>query len=248
MLGGLSSRLEQKAAARAAREEKQAAERKAMQRRRSLIRLGVVAAAALAVVAGVIFVSRANEEPQPIATPALFAGIPQEGIALGSPSAPATLVEFADLQCPFCGQFGRDVVPTLVEDYVRTGKLRMELQVLTFLGEDSVRAGEFAAGAAAQNRLWPFADAFYAQQGTENSGYVTDEFLDEVGRTGGVDVDAARGADTSTLNAARDEAERLGVDSTPSFFLRKGDGELERLDVSELTPEAFTEALDKALQ
>ena len=49
-----------------------------------------------------------------------------------------------------------------------------------------------AAGAAAQqNRLWQFVDAFYQRQGTENSGYVTDSFLGELGRTAKVKDGAA---------------------------------------------------------
>ena len=36
-----------------------------------------------------------------------------------------TLVEFADLQCPFCKQYATDVLPTVVRDYVRTGKVRL---------------------------------------------------------------------------------------------------------------------------
>ena len=57
------------------------------------------------------------------------------------------------------------MLPAVVDRYVRTGRLRLELQLLAFLGEDSVRGGRMAAAAAGQNRLWPFVDAFYRNQG-----------------------------------------------------------------------------------
>src|ERR687895_662573 len=63
-------------------------------------------------------------------------------------AAPVTLVEFVDLQCPYCREFAVDAFPALVEKYVRTGKVRIELRGLAFLGPDSergLRAG-FAAG------------------------------------------------------------------------------------------------------
>src|SRR5689334_17467372 len=40
-----------------------------------------------------------------------FKGIPQSGLTLGKPSAPVTLVEYIDLQCPFCQQFETQVMP-----------------------------------------------------------------------------------------------------------------------------------------
>ena len=49
----------------------------------------------------------------------MLAGIPQSGIHLGSPSAPVRLVEFADLQCPFCREYTLQTLPQLVQDYVR---------------------------------------------------------------------------------------------------------------------------------
>ena len=48
-----------------------------------------------------------------------------------------------------------------------------------------------AAGAEQQGRLWPFLEAFYATQGEENSGYVTDDFLRQVAQAAGVDADKA---------------------------------------------------------
>ena len=251
----MSSRAHQKAAARRQREHAVAAE----QRRRNLATLAAVAVAALALVAIVIAVSRSGaEEPpaaaavQPAAPTARFAGIPQDGIVLGSSSAPATLVEYADLQCPYCGVYGREVLPSVVDKYVRPGHLKLESHVLTFLGEDSVRAGRMAAAAALQNRLWDFTDAFYAVQGEENSGYVTDEFLTEVGTAARVDVDAARAAQDGShaervLRDAQETAERLGVQGTPAFYVRRGKGEPQPLEFDELTPEAFAAAIDDAL-
>jgi uncharacterized membrane protein len=69
-----------------------------------------------------------------------LAGIPQAGAALGNPNAPVTFVEYADLQCPYCAEWARRTLPVLVDDYVRTGKLRIVFRGLAFIGPDSERA------------------------------------------------------------------------------------------------------------
>ena len=75
----------------------------------------------------------------------MLADIPQSNIYLGNPAAPVRLVEFADPQCPFCREYALQVLPQLVQDYVRSGKVRMEFRILSFLGKDSVTAGRAAA-------------------------------------------------------------------------------------------------------
>jgi protein-disulfide isomerase len=218
-------------------------------------RLAAVALLALAVVVAAVLISQPGREAGATAgAPATqFDGIPQDGIALGSPTAPAVLTEFADLQCPFCATYARDVLPTVVDRYVRGGRLRLQLHVLAFLGEDSVRAGAMAAAAAQQNRLWPFADAFYRSQGAENTGYATDDFLRGIGEaTPGLDVDRAFderwGANvTETLAHAERAAGAAGADHTPAFYLRRGDGAARAIEPEALTAEAFTAALDEAL-
>jgi protein-disulfide isomerase len=147
---------------------------------------------------------------------------------LGDPDAPVTVTEYLDLQCPACAAAARETLPALVRDQVRTGGVRLEARTLHFLGPDSERAARFAAGAAEQGRLWPFLEAFYAAQGPENSGYVTDEFLRPVARAAGVDADAAlayadgAGAQDA-LNRANADAERFGVEATPAFTVARGD-------------------------
>jgi protein-disulfide isomerase len=241
--------MQQKAAARQRREE----EERAARRRSTRTRLAIIVAAALALTAGAVTVSRLGQQDavaNPEAVSARFAGIPQDGIRLGKPSAPVTLVEFADLQCPFCGVYGREVLPAVIDRYVRTGQVKLELNLLTFVGEDSVKGARVAAAATRQQRFWDFTDAFYAAQGQENSGYVTDDFLVQTAAASGVDLEAAQAAGPTAdrvLDQAQRAADRLGATSTPTFFLRRGHDETP-LEIEDLTVEAFTAALDEALR
>ena len=69
----------------------------------------------------------------------LFRGIPQHGNVLGSPKAPVTVVEYVDLQCPFCQEFETKAMPTLLSRYVRSGKVKIEARPIAFIGPDSER-------------------------------------------------------------------------------------------------------------
>lgn len=227
------TRSERRAAARAERDRAAAA--RARQRQRLWILGGVLALAAVIVVVIAIAASgggsdkpvkRAGEIlPGQIETNARFTGIPQRGIAVGYPDAPLTLVEFADLQCPFCRDYTVNVMPALIDKYVRAHKLRMEFRNVSFIGNDSLRAAQMAAAAGFQNKLWQFADLFYSNQGEENSGYATDAFLTKIGKAvRGLDVQKAL-ADRSLpsvqrqLTEAQTEWQIAGFNGTPSFLL-----------------------------
>jgi protein-disulfide isomerase len=200
-------------------------------RTRLLVLTAVTAAIVLAMVGLVLLGPRDDTRPVGAAPSGvanvreMLEGLPQDGIALGDPDAPVTLVEFADLQCPFCRDFALQTLPLIVRDYVRSGKVRLEFQTLAFLGPDSTRAARAAAGAAAQDHLWHLTDLFYFNQGAENSGYATDAFLDGLlGATSRLDVERARrdgetAAADRLLGDAEALAQRHGIDSTPSFLL-----------------------------
>src|SRR4051794_5013679 len=70
---------------------------------------------------------------------ALYKGIPQTGLKLGSPKAPVQMVMYIDLQCPICQSYETTVMPTIVAQYIRTGKVRLEIKPWAFLGPDSTR-------------------------------------------------------------------------------------------------------------
>jgi len=74
---------------------------------------------------------------------------------MGSEKAPVTLVEFVDLQCPFCTEFQKDVLPELKRRYIDTGKLR--LSVIDFPLPSHAyaeTAAAFARCAGAQGKYW----------------------------------------------------------------------------------------------
>jgi protein-disulfide isomerase len=202
-------------------------------RRRRLWLVGACAVVAAIVVAIAIGVSKSDSGPttkslaaDTASTNALLDGIPQQGIQLGSPTAPVTLTEFADLQCPFCRQYTENVFPTVVREYVRSGKVRMVFRGLSFIGADSIVAARAAGAAAQQNRLWQFIDVFYNNQKDENSGYVRTKFLRQIGAAAGLDVvrlerDATSETVQRQLTDASSEADRFGIKSTPSFVLAK---------------------------
>jgi protein-disulfide isomerase len=217
------------------------------------LRLGVLAVAAvLLVVVAVVLAGPAAEEKRGEAAAAggdvhALRGVPQDGIVLGAPHAPVTLVEFADLQCPFCREYHEQVFPTLLERYVKTGKLRLELRLLRFVGPDSDRLARTAAGAAAHDRMWQVAGLAYARQGVEKSGYADQDFLDALVADAALDgVDAGAPAE-DVVAAAEERAHHAAIDSTPSFLVGPTGRRLERFQPDALSAQPFMERIDEEL-
>jgi protein-disulfide isomerase len=220
-------------------------------RERRLWLLAGAAVVATVIVAVAIAISQGgagdDDEPSPAPrsdTPEqaadIFEDIPQDGVSLGEPDAPATLIEFADLQCPFCADFATGELPDVVDSYVRDGRLRLELRLLAFIGPDSERARQVANAAALQDRLWDYTELFFRNQEAENSGYATDAFLQRLARqTPGLDVEQlAQDYASSQAEALTRQAERLGqqlaVSGTPSFYLVRDGGQPEPIEIDAL--------------
>ncbi|HEU4703092.1 MAG TPA: thioredoxin domain-containing protein [Conexibacter sp.] len=257
------TRSERRAAARAERDRAAAA--RARQRQRLWILGGVLVLAAVVVAIVAIAAGGGDSTDKPslkageslpgqAEANARFAGIPQRGITLGDPKAPVTMVEFADLQCPYCREYTEKVMPTLVADYVRSGKLKMVFRNVVIIDQDSHLAAEMAAAAGLQNKLWEYVDVFYANQGEEHSGYITDAFLERIGRAvRGLDVDKAmtdRKLPKIQTQIAQAQAEMQlnGFQGTPSFLVGPTGGRLEALSFDLFAPDQFTDDIDAALQ
>jgi protein-disulfide isomerase len=182
-----------------------------------------------------------------------LAGIPQHGSTIGKAGAPATLVVYEDPQCPYCRNWNASTLPTVVDQYVRTGKLKLEYRGVVIIGQDSVRGLRAIYAAGAQNRLWSFADALYSHQGAENSGWITDAVILAAAReagAGGQAILAAMGSAkvSAALTIAQKQARAGNLRGTPTFVVVRPPALAQQLTVPGLDPASFMPSLSAALQ
>jgi protein-disulfide isomerase len=184
----------------------------------------------------------------------LFKGIPQSGFTLGAPKAPVKMVEYVDLQCPFCQQFETQVMPDIVARYVRTGKVNVELRPLDFIGPDSSRGRDALIATASQNRAFNFAALLYDNQGTENTGWLSDTMIgDAVSSIPGIrvrNVLSLRSTAAVARQAHAFDAQQAadGVTATPTIFVGRRGAKGTQVALSSPTDrQSLVKALDSAL-
>jgi protein-disulfide isomerase len=236
---------------------------KSSRNRTLLIVLGGAAVVAVVlIVGGLLFtggsgntsltVTSATASGKPAAL-ALIEGIPQKGTILGNPNAQVRMLQYEDLQCPICKRYTDDAFPSVVNEYVKPGRLRLDFRGLAFLGPDSGKALRVALAAGNQNKLWDVVGLLYAEQGEENSGWVTDAKIDEIlNQVPGLNVakvkkDAQSAAITQQMQEVAKEATNNAVQGTPSFFIARGVNQPIPLQVTSLTPDGFRSLLNDAL-
>lgn len=144
-------------------------------------------------------------------------------MALGDVDAPVVLTLWTDLRCPYCAVFHRDTLPVLLEEYVDSGKVRIEVHDVAFFGEQSEDAAVAARAAGNQGMFAEYVTAIYdvAPEGAHADlpRETLIAFAEQIGIpdmaqfTADLDDPQLR-ADTqaSTLSA-----QQLGVNSVPFF-------------------------------
>jgi protein-disulfide isomerase len=157
---------------------------------------------------------------------------------LGSASAPITIVEYSSLTCPHCARFHADVLPTLKQKYVETGKVRYILREYPL--DNLAMAGFMIARCVDRDRFFPFVDLLYAKQ--ENWAHRTaspEDALRMLAKQAGVGDDRFKAClqDQTMLDGltwVKNHGESLGVRSTPMFFINgvefKGEFTVNQID------------------
>ncbi len=237
--------------------------------RKRLIQLGGVAAVVVVIIVIILVATGSGKKAAPTpSSPAaktaqtevvsLLQSIPQHTITLGNPNAPITLQYFGDLECPFCKQFTISALPTVIKKYVRTGKVKIEyhsMQTATRERETFQTQQVAALAAGKQNLMWDYLELFYHEQGEEDSGYVTENYLQGL-------ASQIPGLNLSAWNSARNDpsypnqviadaqaANQNGFTGTPSFMIGKTGGTLKKLEVSGFTDASqFETAIEKLLK
>ena len=158
-------------------------------------------------------------------------GIDQSGAVLGDAGAPVTVTEYGDPQCSSCKFFSEQVAPDLISSDVKSGNVKYEFKPFLIIGPDSKPAMKAALAAGDQGRFWNYLQLFYLNQGGENSGYVTDDFLTSLARTAGVpdldkwNTDRNDPKWDATIQQGSSQAESFGFSGTPSLVVQGPNGQ-----------------------
>lgn len=220
-------------------------------RRTTIVVFGIALAATAALIVVALLLRNGNSPSTSPTSVVDLSGVQQNGAVLGSPGAKVTLLEYVDVQCPYCRYFTEDVLPTVVNEYVRPGKVKVEYRGYPFIGEDSLKGERFLLAAAEQNKMWQLLEAFYRNQGQENAGWLTDDLIRRVAsEIPGLDVDTlfARAQTTEIGQAAQQAAvaaQSAGIQGTPTLLVKIGSATPYQITAS--TPDEIRAALDDAL-
>ncbi len=164
-----------------------------------------------------------------------------EDPALGPATAPITLIEFSDFQCPFCQR----VAPTLKQIKAQYGdKVRIVWKdfPLTQIHPQAFVAAQAGNCAREQGKFWEYHDVLFANQGA-----LQPEFLKKYATDAG--MDAAKfatcldsGQFEARVTTALQAGGRLGIGSTPTVFING------RMVQGAQPLEVFTAVIDEELQ
>jgi protein-disulfide isomerase len=146
------------------------------------------------------------------------------GNSLGDANAPVVMEEYADFQCPACGQFARGTLGEIEDKYVKNGKVRVVFNHYAFLGEESIRAAEASECANDQGKFWEYADTLFNNQAGENQGAFNDAKLEGFAQQLDLNMDQYRQCMTerphlSKIQTSTQNGSQRGVNSTPSLFI-----------------------------
>jgi protein-disulfide isomerase len=151
---------------------------------------------------------------------------------LGNPDAPVKIVEYGDYQCPSCRNFNLDIKPDVVKQEIDTGKAALYFQDMIVLDgngiDDSNRMALAAHSIYHQDKesFWKFTDAIYREQGQEKTGWATTDVILNLAKSEKLPIDYDKLKSDienktyqSEIDASLAQGNKLGVNSTPSFFI-----------------------------
>jgi protein-disulfide isomerase len=171
-----------------------------------------------------------RQRPRPQTPPSSLAT--QDESFRGQSGASVAIVEYADFECPYCGQYEHDVYPEISRDYIQTGKVKYFYRDLPLpMHPHAIIAARAAHCAGEQGKYWEMHDSLFAKQNALRD-------VDMPDRAQEVRLDTAKFSDCLSSNRYKDEikqsameAEKMGIQTTPTFFIGAAgaDGEVRNL-------------------
>lgn len=137
----------------------------------------------------------------------------------GDPNAPITIIELSDYTCPYCGKFQAETYPSILKEYIETGKVRFGYMHFAILGPMASVSAQAAECAAEQENFWDYHTQIFLNQRN-----LSNETLQQLAVKLGLDAEKFSECFASEKYAAdvaadTNLARSLGAQSTPSFVI-----------------------------
>jgi protein-disulfide isomerase len=162
-------------------------------------------------------------------TPQSAAGNSLVSRTKGSATAPITVYEMSDFQCPYCRQFALQTFPALDSNYIATGKVRWVFVnfPLTSLHPNAAAAAQVALCAGRQGKFWPVHDLLYRHQAVwaplKEPGPFLLSLADSVQLSKPALLACVQSPESrDEVRAEAEGSERSGANSTPAFYIEGG--------------------------
>jgi protein-disulfide isomerase len=153
---------------------------------------------------------------------------------LGDPDSPVTLIEFGDYQCHFCNVHFHNTEHRLLENFIKTGKVKMIFQDVTSIGPDSVNAAHGTHCANDQGKFWEYHDILYNNWTGENNGWASSDNLLRFAQE--IELDIDQWSDcmidekySLIISNSSKDARELGITGTPAFFVIGPDNKITKI-------------------
>lgn len=161
-----------------------------------------------------------EQAPDGLVTPSVNA----DDYVRGNPDAPITIVEYSDLECPFCKQFHSTLQQALTDygDQVRWVYKHFPLDALHSKADKEAEAAECAGELGGSEKFWAYIDRIFAVTPSNNGLDLA--LLPQIAKEVGLDQGAFEGCLNSGKYAEKVESQyqsglRLGVNGTPGSFV-----------------------------
>jgi len=163
-------------------------------------------------------------EISPTKKPTLSSFTDNASPVLGNTNAPLTMIEFGDYQCTYCKKFFRETEVSIIENYVKTGKVKIMFKDFIVVGGDSANAANAAHCANDQKMFWLYHSILYNNWDGEDTGWASFERLHEFANELELDMNEFSKCMSESkweelINSSQADGRIIGVTATPTFFI-----------------------------
>ena len=174
---------------------------------------------------------------------------------IGDPNAPITIIEFSDFQCPFCARFHVQTLPSIYEEYIDQGKVKLVFRdfPIQSIHPNALPASIAAECANDQDKFKEMHDKLFENQNNWNKEETTSALSMFVQYAEEIEIEKnefesclTSGKHINDIRKDLDDGREYGVTGTPGFFV--GNDEIGYVELKGAQPfESFKKIIDAQL-